>query len=188
MTPNTTDRPWLSIFAGLPEEEWVSFFKVCHYSFDAQSLEQYSAPYYYDGQEFYFPYRLGYDQAETCHPATERQQALNLCLLTRHHNGFRREEAAAKLLNDKFAHRYEFVLPYLLRLVSEYVYPIISLIYAERQNLPPDQLRRFRDQNPAFIERSRGRASSYWDCYFRFDHPALKDCASIKFLKWLETV
>ena len=111
---------------------------------------------------------------------------LNLCLLTRHHNGFRREAAAAQLLNESLAHRYEFVMPYLLRLISEYVYPIIELIYAERLSLPQDQLRHFRDRNQAF--RGRGRAASYWDCCFRPDHLALKDCASIKFLKWLEKV
>ena len=188
MTSNWLVRPWLPIFAGLSEEEWDSFFRICSYSFDSKSLEQYAAPYIYDGSTFLFPYRLGYSAWERCLPVSEKQRAMKLCLLTRHHNGFRREAAAAELLNRKFAHKYPFVLPYLLRLTSEYIYPIINLIYEQRHNLPEDQARHFRDWNKAFIARSRGRASSYWDCYFRHEHLALKDCASMKFLKWLEKV
>ncbi len=85
------------------------------------------------------------------------------CLLTRHHNGFVRQRALEQvlLLDEPWA------VPFIVRLVGEYVVEIVEQIDEAFSQHLPDNLAAFVRANPDFIHLTRARVTSYWDCYFR---------------------
>lgn len=189
------------IFPGVDEAELESLQKSFTFSWP-ENVFRYPAPYQYQEETYHIPYRLGYPVHKN-KIQNETQRVMKRCLMTRHYCGFERE-SALKDLFDGHSFIYPFVLPYVLRLISEYVYEIISFIYDHREELPKDQLLEFRRDNEAFLDKSRQRVLSYWQIYFSYRRiPTVVDgwtrydliecipfesVASTKFLRWLESL
>jgi hypothetical protein len=94
---------------------------------------------------------------------SQTQNELLACLLTRHHSGFVREENLNMILDSN----HEWVPPFVVQLVGEYVVEIIESIRDNIDRLDPDVYRAFLTRNPAFYKTTKDRVVSYWNCYYR---------------------
>jgi len=95
----------------------------------------------------------------------DTQRLILHCIYSRHHDGFVRHRHLRAMLGRKE----EWTAPFIVRLVGEYVLPIVQDI---QERLATDsseraRLQRFAAENPAFTELMRQRAISYWDAYYR---------------------
>lgn len=128
-----------------------------------------------DGQHLHIPDRI-YNPP----PADELLSGLTLlqrrmvdCLYTRHHDGFVRQRALERIVDASEA----WVVPYVVRLLGEYVIEIIEAI-ADRVPDTPEvraSYGEFCRDNPDFIRRTAARATSYWNCYHRRRFPDPSD-------------
>ncbi|WP_454717881.1 hypothetical protein [Caulobacter segnis] len=84
-------------------------------------------------------------------------------LLTRHHNGFVRAEALARLMTAAPDWAPAYVVP----LVGEYVVEIIEQIEVALTEQDAPTYGAFGRANPGFMTLTRQRVTSYWDCYWR---------------------
>jgi len=62
------------------------------------------------------------------------------------------------------------VPPFVLKLLGEYVVEILFAIQSNVSALDASIYRRFVKENPEFMEKTRQRMISYWDCYYRRDY------------------
>jgi len=84
------------------------------------------------------------------------------CLLTRHHDGYVREENLRKILRSN----HPWVPPFVVQLVGEYVIEILAAIRDGLGNLDPDLYRAFLRSNPQFFRLTKQRVVSYRACYY----------------------
>jgi hypothetical protein len=119
-------------------------------------------------------------------PPTQRLVAD--CLYTRHHDGWVRERHARRLVEDVSP----LVVPFVVRLVGEYVLNIVVVI-----NERLDQVRTagsaqhraygaFASANPRFVQLTKARVVSYWDCYYREQFPSLADYPTHRLITAIE--
>lgn len=93
------------------------------------------------------------------------------CLGTRHHDGHVRE----KYLRDVLGVDRDWVAPFVVQLLGEYVIEIVDAIAISLDHAVPAPLLAFAHENPGFMATTRRRAISYWDCYHRRRYPSLRD-------------
>lgn len=110
------------------------------------------------------------------------QQALTLCLGTRHCNGHVREACLRRLVD----HHQAWVAPFVVQLLGEYVIEIVQFIHANLPQLPPVVYGQFVRENPAFMATTERRAISYWDCYHRRQYPELANYPGLLALRALQ--
>jgi hypothetical protein len=116
------------------------------------------------GEAIEIPYRTFYDPAAFPKGIlTVVQTGLFGCLLTRHHNGFIREEHLKNILRSDE----DWIPAYVIQLVGEYIVEIVQLIRDNLEQLPQDVYRNFLLQNLPFWQTTKQRVISYWDCYYR---------------------
>jgi len=84
-------------------------------------------------------------------------------IVSRHDDGFVRERAVQRLL----AEQGEWVVPFLMRLIGEYVIEIIDRIDASFDSLDHVAWRTFMIANPGFVAVTDAQVMSYWNCYHR---------------------
>ena len=117
------------------------------------------------GETLSIPYRIYHDSElidRTC--LTTRQGVLLDCLLTRHHDGFICEKHLASII----CANYEWIPPFVIQLVGEYVIEILQVVIRNLNLLDPSLYRRFLRENPRFFALTKQRVISYWDCYYRW--------------------
>jgi|SRR5215813_9893241 len=115
------------------------------------------------------PYRIYHDPElidRTC--LTPRQGELLDCLLTRHHDGFIREKYLASII----CANNEWIPPFVVQLVGEYVIEILQVVSRNLNLLDPPLYRRFLRENPKFFALTKQRVISYWNCYYRWQRRA----------------
>jgi hypothetical protein len=110
------------------------------------------------------PYRLYYSSHEI---KTDQFSAIEKelihCLLTRHHNGYVRQQHLAHIVRSKNP----WIPPFVVQLLGEYVIEIIQLIHDNLDALDHSLYQRFLRENPQFLAQTRQGVHSYWDCYYR---------------------
>ena len=79
---------------------------------------------------------------------SETQARILSCLLTRHHDGFVREQHLRKILESKDA----WIPPFVVQLVGEYVVETINDVRDGLDRLDPALYGSFLRQNPAFYQ------------------------------------
>jgi len=95
-------------------------------------------------------------------------------IYSRHHNGFVHQRWLGTLLDADEP----WVAPFIIQLLGEYVIEICRDIERfARLALPAhsalhQHLAAFLNDNPCFAELTRQRAITYWDCYYRYQHPS----------------
>lgn len=115
----------------------------------------------------WIPYRIYHDPSQIdLDSLTQTQKELLACLLTRHHSGFVRGENLAKILD--FHH--EWLPPFVVQLVGEYVIEIIRSIRSGIHRLDHEAYRQFLIGNPLFYRKTKARVVSYWNCYHQEEH------------------
>lgn len=115
------------------------------------------------------PYRVyGPEPRNTCVDAFSPREALILhCLYSRHHDGFVRQRHLYPLLEVQK----EWVVPFVLHLLGEYVLEIIRVLQENIRALRSAAYVKFAEQNPEFVRRTKSRIVSYWNCYHRPEVP-----------------
>ena len=115
------------------------------------------------GEDVLIPYRIYHDLA-LIEPEqlTPLQAKLLDCLLTRHHSGFVREN----YLKSVVCSNHQWISPFVVQLVGEYVIEILDAISKNLDNLDPQLYRRFLTSNPNFHALTKQRVVSYWECYY----------------------
>jgi hypothetical protein len=108
------------------------------------------------------PTRLYFDASllETNSGRDARQRAMLWCLGTRHHDGHVREDCLRHLL----ANLHDWMAPFIVHLVGEYVHEIIELIDTALATLDPRMeaaFARFARDNPRYIDTIERRTISY---------------------------
>jgi hypothetical protein len=130
------------------------------------------------GEPLAIPYRIynPLPEAHACAALSERQRLVARCMYTRHHDGHVRERCCRPLLCD----REEWVAPYVVHLLGEPVIEIGTLIRDELTGHRDigEPFVRFAQANGPLLARTRQRAISYWDAYYRTrcprdEYPAL---------------
>ncbi|MFY1593136.1 hypothetical protein [Micromonospora sp. WMMD737] len=124
-----------------------------------------------DGQPLIIPYRIyeAEPSAATELSLSPTQLAILNCLYTRHHDGRVRQRRLGHILrlNEPW------VVPFVVRLVGEYVLEILLDIRRELVELddPTTPQHAVYGQvlaaNPSFLAITRQQAASYWACYHR---------------------
>ncbi len=129
-----------------------------------------------DGEALCLPYRLYTERRALVNsfgdeslPAAQHEVAL--ALGSRHCDGFLRESCVRKLMTVRAA----WLLPYLIAPLGEYVLEIGAAVLAGWDTLDAAALAKFAEDNPAFVARTRSRATSYWNCYYRNRYARLTD-------------
>lgn len=112
-----------------------------------------------NGERVTIPERLYLAAPRTPDPAN----GVVAALLTRHHDGFVRERAVRRLLEEPQA----WPVPFLLRLVGEYVVEIVDRIDNDFRRLDQAAWGGFVAANPDFVKLTDARVASYWNCYYR---------------------
>lgn len=96
---------------------------------------------------------------------TTRQLRILECMLTRHHDGFVRQDAVLRAISSDEP----WVAPFVVYLIGEYVVEIVASI-ASKLTASDPRLGMYRDfarENKDLVVLVRERAMSYWDCYYR---------------------
>ena len=121
------------------------------------------------GERLSIPYRI-YPTAAHVDRAvpSSTERTIARAILTRHHDGFVRQGAAERLLDAPP----EWVAPFLVQLLGEYVLEIARMLADERARWLTDDVRAFARENPELLRLTAARATSYWDCYWRRAFPA----------------
>jgi hypothetical protein len=130
------------------------------------------------------PYRVYYDtDLINGGGLTPLQQVIIGCVLTRHHNGFVREEHLRRIVSCD----YEWIPPFVVQLVGEYVIEILQVLEDSRAALSAKAYSGFLKDNPAFWSTTKRRVVSYWDCYYRRAWPRREDYVGFRLVKHLDS-
>jgi len=117
------------------------------------------------GEAVMLPERIYHPTIAVADKLTPLQQELIHCLMTRHQDGFVRQEYLARIIGS----RRPWVCPFVVKLVGEYVIEILQVIQQNLGGLDSSMYRHFLTENPEFLAITGQRVVSYWDCYYR-DH------------------
>ncbi|MFD0323257.1 hypothetical protein [Lysobacter gummosus] len=96
---------------------------------------------------------------------------LAMCLGTRHWDGHVREAHLRRIVDlDR-----DWVVPFVVQLLGEYVVEIAQVIKEALARVDQSRYAAFARANPQFMELTRQRTVSYWDCYYRWIYKYLRD-------------
>ncbi|GEA79676.1 hypothetical protein [Cellulomonas uda] len=147
----------------------------------AYTASPHIVPVQLDGESIAFPYRIyhGILPADTSFVMT-LSPVVAACAYTRHHDGHVRQKAVRTLLDGRCALQ-PWVVPYVVKLVDEYVVEIVEDVAAfltevDVEGSPQQRTYgRVLAQNPEMLRLLRARAASYWDCYYRWRYRRLEE-------------
>jgi hypothetical protein len=115
------------------------------------------------GEVVMLPERIYHPKVVAIDHLTSLQQELTHCLMTRHHDGFVRQEYLARIIGS----HHLWVCPFVVKLVGEYVIEILQAIQQDLGSLDRSMYTRFLEENPEFLAVTAQRVASYWNCYYR---------------------
>lgn len=115
---------------------------------------------------------------------TPEQELIADCMYSRHCDGYVREKFLRKIL---FAEP-DWVAPFVIQLVGEYVVNIVSFIADHLEELGKPGYTRFVAENPGFLALTQARVASYWDCYHRYPYFHLADYPGTRILRFLKSL
>lgn len=104
------------------------------------------------------------------------------CLLTRHHNGFVRQESLIKIIKfDEY-----WITPYIFQLLGEHVVEILFTIHDNLDEQLLYNFVRFVNENSRFFKTTKSRITSCWSCYYRSQFPIKENYVGYKIVKEIE--
>ena len=124
---------------------------------------------YLNGKVLELPQRVYFGEFNTQNLTLVQEQMLN-CLYLCHCNGHLREYYLRKVLEVKE----DFALPFIAKLLGDYVIEILEVLHHELPNDTRDKLRDFFRANLLYQKRIESRIASYWDLFYRNAYPDLK--------------
>jgi hypothetical protein len=131
---------------------------------ESRLLPKQDIPARVSGQDVFLPIRI-YNEPikEETLDLTPLQRQLLSCLFTRHHDGFVRQQRLTKIITSG----HEWIPPFVIRLVGEYVIEILAVIHSNLGSLNRTLYRDFLKENQAFFSLTEQRVQSYWSCNYR---------------------
>ena len=122
-------------------------------------------------EKFEIPYRIYYNPPYSLVNSkfTQKEQEILNCIFSRNENGYIRQKAIQNII----ASSNNWTLPYIVRVIGEYVIEILNDINNNFETINKSNLISFVQQNPKLYNQTRSRISSYWDCYFRRQFPEM---------------
>jgi hypothetical protein len=91
------------------------------------------------------------------------QQEMIDCIFSRHADGFIREKHLKRIVQWSNV----WIPPFVIQLAGEYVIEILRAIEQALPHLDSAVYGDFVRSNPEFIQKTKQRIASYWDCYHR---------------------
>ena len=130
------------------------------------------------------PYRIYFDEpnSELEKTMTVKQKDILNCIYLRHHNGYIRE----KRLNLLSVNSGKWTIPFTVQLIGEYVYELLPIIDKRLNENTLDFYAEFRDENPQYWQQTESRMISYWNEYYRFQFPKLKEYLGFKLINQIK--
>ena len=117
-----------------------------------------------DGESVSIPYRVYHNVSSIrSEKLNGLQKELIDCILTRHHDGFIRQERLGRIVGSRNA----WIPAFVVHLLGEYVIEIIQVIHDNLGQLDAPLYAQFLHSNPDFLALTEQRVYSYWDCYYR---------------------
>jgi hypothetical protein len=117
-----------------------------------------------NGQTLEIPTRVYHNTASIgTRKLSGTQRHLLSCILTRHRDGYVRQNHLEQIISCT----YPWVPAFVIQLLSEYVVEIQLLIEARLKDLNPSVYRTFLRANPEFLALTEQRIIIYWDCFYR---------------------
>ncbi|MDQ4121101.1 MAG: hypothetical protein M3209_06620 [Acidobacteriota bacterium] len=127
------------------------------------------------------PYRIYFEEPDERNLSKTELTILN-CIFTRHFNGFIRQNRVERMLqSDEF-----WISPFIIKLLGEYVIEILVTIENNLNDKLIEHLACFSKENPKFLETTKRRIVSYWNCYYRTQFPNIENYVGFKILKEIE--
>lgn len=120
------------------------------------------------GETVRVPYRLYMPEVPNLEGLSPQQQLIAQCLLTRHSNGFIREQHLKKLLTAVLP---DWCYPFLVKLADEYILSVLVLLLTYLGHQERSALRQFCELNQPQLQRGHQRMLSYWNEYYRKKYP-----------------
>ncbi|APY06789.1 hypothetical protein BWZ20_00070 [Winogradskyella sp. J14-2] len=148
------------------------------FKFDLISSDSYEVNI--KGEKLKIPVRIYFNEPKKQNEEllTERQKDILNCLYTRHHDGYVREERL-KNLSDKPKN---WKTPFIIQLLGEYIYELFPIIDKKVNEETLEFYQEFRNKNPKYWQQTESRIASYWNEYYRFKFPKLKDYLGIEII------
>ena len=132
----------------------------------------------FENERLIIPYRLYFDEPnpELEKSLTDKQKDILNCIYLRHHNGYLREKRL-NLLSDNSE---KWAIPFIIQLIGEYIYELLPIIDKKVNENTLDFYAELRDKNPKYWQQTESRMISYWNEYYRFKFPKLKEYLGFK--------
>ena len=132
------------------------------------------------GELLNIPYRVYYGKRQllTAVDCPGEAGLIALCLGTRHHDGFIREQCVRRLLAiDDY-----WTAPFIVQLLGEYVIEVVQPIHERFIERVDTKYIDFFVHNAKYCQYLECRAISYWNEYYRWRFPKHKDYPALKAL------
>jgi len=177
-----------AVFSGFPSDQSLQVGRVqeccSHSGLETRGIRPFEVSL--NGEMLLIPTRIYCGQKELLDlmDSVGDDRAVVACVGTRHHDGFLRERCLEEVLSSSAS----YTIPYIYQLLGEYVVSISAKIVAHLASGNIEQFRRFAAENPSFAERTRQRARSYWQAYYRTDYPDLTAFPSYVALSMIDTL
>lgn len=136
-----------------------------------------------NNEKLYIPERIYLIDNDDIGKYSSIQRNILYCYYTRVHNGFIREKYINKVININ----HDWAIPYVIKLLGEYVIEILGIIYKNIENIDKCAYKKFIENNKDFYKLTTQRVISYWDCYYRNIYKYKKDYVGFKILDFINT-
>ena len=134
-----------------------------------------------DGTQISFPDRIYcLDDDSVYAGLSDSEKLIYDCIYTRHCDGRVREKHIRNILAVNFP---EWCFPYIMKLSSEYVVEITSVIYDALKERDNSDLWSFSQSNPKMLQLAYRRMVSYWNEFYRTGCPKFADYVGRKLFK-----
>ena len=153
---------------------WTSELDTSYYE------KKFKLKYFINSERLQMPDRVYYTpfSNNTLESIPAIQRLIIAALFSRHHNGHLREQSLDLLLTEPLP----WVLPFIIQLSAEYILEINLKIAKSLDMLPKKAIGNFFKENPGYLDFTRQRMVSYWNCYDKINpeyklfinHPAHK--------------
>lgn len=154
---------------------------VSEFEISEDFVESFSVAF--QGEILQIPFRIYFKEVSE-NNLTKDELILLDCFFTRHHNGFIRQRSLEKIITSEVA----FITPFVFQLLGEYVIQIIDVINKNLSKTLANNIYSFAKENPEYLQLTKHRMISYWNCYYRSYSSEKSDYVGFKILEKLNLI
>ena len=130
--------------------------------------------YIQNNKSIQFPYRIYYKDVsgDVLNNLSEQQQMILHCIYSRSSDGIKRQNHLQALLKMDYE---DWAIPYIVKVCDEYVVEILEMIYEKLNGQNTERIKSFCYENKESFCKSYNRMISYWNEFYRSQHPHFKN-------------